>query len=293
METEDKTTMTDTIKINQKNYGNHIFNLKKIPKNNLKILKNNFLNAKNSHTERNEKHEKKYKIFETQITPKKQKNLIGKKKLKIISRNNNDKKLLLLNEIKHICHNIYDTKKNKNINFKLKLREDIIKNIDNFVFSDLRKNVLFPKMLTVKNNSRINIQKLKFFSEEKKNKNKKTIENERNKDLDKLSMKDILNKYDENYKLKNRNIKVYRYNYGDYAKNDTKYNHPQILTLNNVYKPKPTLPLIHSQRVLNTFHDLSKLIPEKNSEHNEKQKLLYKDFKAMKSKNKKEIGIHI
>ena len=59
------------------------------------MFENNFLNAKNSHSERNEKHEKKYKIFETQITPKKQKNLIGKKNLKIISRNNNDKKLLL------------------------------------------------------------------------------------------------------------------------------------------------------------------------------------------------------
>lgn len=292
METEEKTTMTDTIKVNNNIYKSYIFNLKKFPKNNLKILKKNNLNAKNSHTERNENLENKYKIFETQITPKKKNNLIDKKKLKIISRNNN-KKRILLNEIKLICHNIYDAKKSKNNNFKLKLREDIIKNIDNYVFCDLRKNVLFPKMLTIKNNSKINIQKIKFFSGEKKIKNKKAIENKRNKDLDKLSMKDILNKYDENYKLKNRNIKVYRYNYGDYAKNDTKYNHPQILTLNNVYKPKPTLPLIHSQRVLNTFHDLSKLIPEQNSEHNEKQKLLYKDFKAMKSKKKKEIGIHI
>ena len=292
METEEKTTMTDTIKVNNNIYKSYIFNLKKFPKNNLKILKKNNLNAKNSHTERNENLENKYKIFETQITPKKKNNLIDKKKLKIISRNNN-KKRILLNEIKLICHNIYDAKKSKNNNFKLKLREDIIKNIDNYVFCDLRKNVLFPKMLTIKNNSKINIQKIKFFSGEKKIKNKKVIENKRNKDLDKLSMKDILNRYDENYKLKNRNIKVYRYNYGDYAKNDTKYNHPQILTLNNVYKPKPTLPLIHSQRVLNTFHDLSKLIPEKNSEHNKKQKLLYKDFKAMKSKNKKEIGIHI
>ena len=230
METEEKTTMTDTIKINNNNYESHIFVLKKYPKNNLKTLKRNFLNNKNSHTERNENLEKKYRIFETQITPKKHNNLIAKKKLKIISRNSNDKRLLLLNEIKHICHNIYDTKKGKNNNFKLKLREDIIKNINNFVFSDLRKNVLFPKMLTLKNNSRINIRKLKFFSEEKK-KIKKAGENAMKKDLDKLSMKDILNKYDENYKLKNRNIKVYRFNYGDYAKNDTKYNHPQILTL--------------------------------------------------------------
>ena len=297
METEEKTTMTETIQINCPNNESCIYNLKNFPKNNLKSLKKKYLNANDSNTYRNGNQEQKYKIFETQISPRKPKNLIIKKKVKIITRNNDDKKLSLLNEIKHLCHNIYDTNKNKNNNFREKLREDIIKSIDNYVFSDLKKNILFPKMLNIRAHSRINIQKIKFFSENKKNKNKRTDEKNknirRNKDSDKFSMKDILNKYDENDKLNKRNIKMYKFNYGDYAKNDTKYNHPQIHTLNNIYKPKQTLPKIYTQRTINNFHDFAKLIPEKNLNLNQKEKQLYKDFKAMKSKNKNEIGIHI
>jgi hypothetical protein len=79
-------------------------------------------------------------------------------------------------------------------------------------------------MLNIRSNSRRNIQNIKLFSEQK-NKNKKNdlrrINLQRTKDLDKLSMKDILKRYDDIYKLKNRNIKVYKYEYGDYAQNNT------------------------------------------------------------------------
>ena len=229
MKTEEKTTMTETILLSNQNLKSDIYNLKKFPKNNLKNLKNNFFNKKSTNIFRNENKKEKNKIFETQITtPKKQEKLIVKKKLNVFSRNNNDnnyKKKSLFNEIKSLCDNLYENKKSKNDDSRIKLKEDIIKRIDNFVFSDLKKNILFPKMLNLRSNSKRNFQKLKLFSEEQKNKNKKNdlkrINLERTKDLDKLSMKDILNRYDENYKLKNRNIKVHKYEYDDYAQNDT------------------------------------------------------------------------
>lgn len=301
MKTEEKTTMTETILLSNQNLKSDIYNLKKFPKNNLKNLKNNFFNKKSTNIFRNENKKEKNKIFETQITtPKKQEKLIVKKKLNVFSRNNNDnnyKKKSLFNEIKSLCDNLYENKKSKNDDSRIKLKEDIIKRIDNFVFSDLKKNILFPKMLNLRSNSRRNFQKLKLFSEEQKNKNKKNdlkrINLERTKDLDKLSMKDILNRYDENYKLKNRNIKVHKYKYDDYAQNDTIYNQPQMRALNNTYRPKKSLPIIDTKKALNSFKDFSKLIPEKKLNQKENQKQLYKEFKAMKSKNKNEFGIYL
>ena len=301
MKTEEKTTMTETILLSNQNLKSDIYNLKKFPKNNLKNLKNNFFNKKSTNIFRNENKKEKNKIFETQITtPKKQEKLIVKKKLNVFSRNNGgggDKKKSLFNEIKSLCDNLYENKKSKNDDSRIKLKEDIIKRIDNFVFSDLKKNILFPKMLNLRSNSRRNFQKFKLFSEEQKNKNKKNdlkrINLERTKDLDKLSMKDILNRYDENYKIKNRNIKVHKYKYDDYAQNDTIYNQPQIHTLNNTYRPKKSLPIIDTKKALNSFKDFSKLIPEKKLNQKENQKQLYKEFKAMKSKNKNEFGIYL
>ena len=254
MKTEEKTTMTETILLSNQNLKSDIYNLKKFPKNNLKNLKNNFFNKKSTNIFRNENKKEKNKIFETQITtPKKQEKLIVKKKLNVFSRNNNgnnDKKKSLFNEIKSLCDNLYENKKSKNDDSRIKLKEDIIKRIDNFVFSDLKKNILFPKMLNLRSNSRRNFQKLKLFSEEQKNKNKKNdlkrINLERTKDL-----------------------------------------------LNNTYRPKKSLPIIDTKKALNSFKDFSKLIPEKKLNQKENQKQLYKEFKAMKSKNKNEFGIYL
>ena len=55
---------------------------------------------------------------------------------------NKKNKKILFNEIKNICDNIYESNNNQNNNFRTKLREDIIKSIDNYIFSDLRKNIL-------------------------------------------------------------------------------------------------------------------------------------------------------
>jgi hypothetical protein len=72
------------------------------------------------------------------------------------------------------------------------------------------------------------------------------------------------------------------------------FNHPQIHTLlNNTYRPKQSLPIINTKKTFNSFKDFTKLIPEKKSNQKEKQKELYKEFKAMKSRNKNEFGIYL
>ena len=71
------------------------------------------------------------------------------------------------------------------------------------------------------------------------------------------------------------------------------YNQPQMRALNNTYRPKKSLPIINTKKVLNSIKDFSKLIPEKKLNQKESQKQLYKEFKAMKSKNKNEFGIYL
>ena len=42
--------------------------------------------------------------------------------------------------------------KYKSNTYRIKLRENIIKSIDDYIFNDLKKNVLFPKMLNIRTN---------------------------------------------------------------------------------------------------------------------------------------------
>ena len=243
------------------------------------------------------------------------KECINKKKINSYRNiNNNNKKLgtqtysytskstnkkIIFKDIKNICENIYNTNRNKNTNYRIKLREDIIKSIDNYVFTDLRKNILFPKMFNVKTKKNIKIPKIHFFSKKKKEEKEKKEKKEGKESFDsnKVSLKEIWNNYSENSSRFNRgihkNVKVYRCKYGDYAKNDIKYNHPQIYTLTNTYRQKASLPIIIPHQTLNSLLDFTKLIPEKKSKEKDFNKNLYKAYKTMKSKNKKEIGIYI
>ena len=101
-------------------------------------------------------------------------------------------------------------------------------------------------------------------------------------------MKDILNNYDCN--SSHRRVKVYRYKYGDYAKNNTKYNHPQIYTLNNTYKQRKLFPKIKPHK---SFLGFAHLIPEKKEKEKDFDKQMYQAYKTMKNKVKNEIGIQI
>ena len=206
-----------------------------------------------------------------------------------------DKKIIF-KDIKNICENIYNNSRNKEDNYRIKLKEDIIKSIDNYVFTDLRKNILFPKMFNVKTKKIIKIPKVHFFSKKKKEKKEKK-EGKESIDSNKVTLKEIWNDYSENSCRLNRgvhkNVKVYKCKYGDYAKNDVKFNHPQIYTLNNTYRNKTNLPIIIPHQTLNSLLDFTKLIPEKKSKEIDFNKKLYKAYQTMKSKSKKEIGIYI
>ena len=86
-------------------------------------------------------------------------------------------------------------------------------------------------MIKTKKNKEIKIKEIKLFKKREKDKtiDKEKETKERSFDSNKVSMKDILNSYDCN--SSHRRVKVYKYKYGDYAKNNVKYNHPQLYTL--------------------------------------------------------------
>ena len=283
METPIKKTKSESTQITNSIFK---FNSNKKKNSTKNLHKNEVINFKKNFTK------KKLNIYRHENTNNK---LFGAQSFSYISKSR-DKKIIF-KEIKNICENIYNTSRNKNYNYRMKLKEDIVKSIDNYVFNDLRKNILFPKMFTILSKTNINLSNTKFFPGTKKKKEKKE-KNEKKESFDsnKLSLKDILNKCSENNSRFNRGIdrklKVYRYKYEDYAKNDVKYNHPQIYTLNNTFRPKINLPKIILQKSSNPL-DFAKLIPEKKSKEKDFDKKLYNAYKTMKTKNKKEIGIYI
>ena len=289
METEGISYKTDLILAKTGSIRGNIYNLKKMHKKKLYQIGTNFLQVRN--ISRNQNTEPKYKVFGTQ-TVGSTKTSITKTTITPLNKHKKNKKILF-NEIKNICDNIYESNNNQNNNFRLKLREDIIKSIDNYIFSDLRKNILFPKMIKTKKNKEIKIKEIKLFKKKEKDKtNEKEKETkERSFDSNKVSMKDILNSYDCN--SSHRRVKVYKYKYGDYAKNNVKYNHPQLYTLNNTFRTRNIFPTIGPQKALNTFHDFTNLIPEKRINKREFNKQIYKAYKTMKTKNNNEKGILI
>ena len=283
MKKEEKLSKTELILMNNRtrNIGTNIFNLKKI--NNTKFHNNHKIFAKTDNNLLNTNNkEKKYKMFGTQTISFGEKNINKKINIK------NKKRKVLLSEIKDLCDNMYETRNYTNNNFRIKLEEDIIKSIDNYIFSDLRKNILFPKIFRLKTDRRIKIHKFGFLKKKEKIKEKSEKKEIRENSLDsnKVSMKDILNSDNNNSNLKYRRIKVYKY--GDYAKNNIKYNHPRIYTLRNTYRIKDMFPRIKPFDTLNEFHDFTKLIPEKKTNNKEFNKQIYKAYKTMKIKNKKQ-----
>ena len=290
MKTEEKKNNSELITKNKKNtkIETNINKMKKILKNKLNHTEVKNIKTKNIFSDNSRN--KKYKMFGTQtIQPEEQiSNIKIKAKKTINVGNRNKKRKILFNEIKSLCDNMYNINNFKNNNLRIKLGEDIIKSIDHYVTSDLRKDILRPKKTFMfKNDKSIKIQKLKLLRREIQEKK------EINFDSNKVSLKDTLKKYENDSQLKNRRIKVYRYKFEDYAINNVKYNHPQIYTLNNLYGIRNIYPKIKPQTTLNSIQDFTKLIPEKRSNKRELNKQIYKVYKTMKTKNKHEIWIHI
>ena len=209
----------------------------------------------------NEQNEPKFKTFGTQTFEENlsnnsniKNNKKRKIKLKFINKAKIIKKNLLYN-IKSFCDDFYDSNKENN-NYRNKLREDIVKNIDNYIFSELNKNILFPKF------HRENFKK-------------------------KININCFLNN-----KNKNKKEKLFKYKFEDYAKNTVKYNHPQIYTLINRNKNKNIFPKIKPQKTLNQFLDIAKLIPEIKTNKTNYNKQMYEAYQTMNIKNKNRIHIH-
>lgn len=247
----------------------------------------------------NEQNEPKFKTFGTQTFEENlsnNSNIKNNKKRKIKLKFINKAKIIkknLLNNIKSFCDDFYDSNKENN-NYRNKLREDIVKNIDNYIFSELNKNILFPKFHRENFKKKININC--FLNNKNKNKKENKIKKEkklRSFDSDIVSKKNIfLTNFSEDSKSKNKKEKLCKYKFEDYAKNTVKYNHPQIYTLINRNKNKNIFPKIKPKKTLNQFLDIAKLIPEIKTNKTNYNKQMYEAYQTMNIKNKNRIHIH-
>ena len=193
----------------------------------------------------------------------------------------------ILNTVMDICHDIYESK-NKDNNKRMKLRENIIKNVNNYLFCDLNKNILCPKIQ--KKKKKIELFKPNNIKKEKeKDKNKNKVQILKSIDSNRITVKTLFQKYSNKPKLKNVNLKTSRiFSYENYANTNTNYKHPQIYTLNNNFKKY--FPL-NTQKNLQTFLDFSKLIPERKGDQKEINKQLYSVYKTMKNRNENTFHI--
>ena len=193
----------------------------------------------------------------------------------------------ILNTVMDICHDIYESK-NKDNNKRMKLRENIIKNVNNYLFCDLNKNILCPKIQ--ENKKKIELFKPNNIKKEKeKDKNKNKVQILKSIDSNRITVKTLFQKYSNKPKLKNVNLKTSRiFSYENYANTNTNYKHPQIYTLNNNFKKY--FPL-NTQKNLQTFLDFSKLIPERKGDQKEINKQLYSVYKTMKNRNENTFHI--
>ena len=196
-----------------------------------------------------------------------------------------DKKKLF-NEVKSICQRLYDSD-NEDNNERMKIREGIINKVDKYIFSDLKNNILCPEVID-------NTKKKRKFITPKKYKNEtkeKEKEKEKYMDINLITMEDIIKTYYEEPYLQSVNLKDLRMvTYGNYAKNYTIFNHPQIYTLNNNFCSEKRLIPNKTPKKLKSL-ELTKLIPERKQDKNEINKQIYSVYKTMK--NKKEIKFHI
>ena len=205
------------------------------------------------------------------------KNKINIKKIFRSPQNRNKEDIF--NTVMGMCHSIYDSKKTDN-NSRMKLREEIIHNINNYINMNLKKNVLCPEIF---------IRKKKSYEIISPNKIKRKL---KSIDSNRMNLKTIVNKFcqepDEKYSdLKKSRIITYE----NYAIKDTIFKHPQIYTLNNnFYKVKKPIS-IKTQKNLKSFLEFSNLIPERKKDQKEINKQIYSVYKTMKGKN--EIAFHI
>ena len=182
----------------------------------------------------------------------------------------------IFNNIMDMCHDLYQSKNSDN-NLRMKLREDILNNVNNYVFSNLKRNILFPEIVETKK------KKLNLIIPNKKRKKKV-----KSMDFNKIYLNKIIKK-DYEKSDNNRNSRIITYE--NYAKKDTNYNHPQIYTLNNNFYKDRKLITIGTQANLKPFLDFSKLIPERKIDQKEINKQIYSVYKTMKDRN--EITFHI
>ena len=242
---------------------------------------------KNSNLDNRIKPEK-TNIFSTEIDYKnylrssrdnKQPKLKNKKNISPLRIKNKKK---LFNEVKSICQKLYDSD-NEDNNERMKIREGIINKVNNYIFSDLKNNILCPEIIDNKKKKPKNISPKKYKNEAK--------EKERYLDINLITMEDIIKTYYEEPYLKSINLNDLRMvTYGNYARNYTIFNHPQIYTLNNNFGSEKKLIPNKTPKKLKSL-ELTKLIPERKQDKNEINKQIYSVYKTMK--NKKEIKFHI
>jgi hypothetical protein len=206
----------------------------------------------------------------------------SKKNKKNISPKSFKDKNKLFNEVKSICQKLYDSD-NEDNNERMKIREGIINKVDKYINSDLKNNILCPEVIDNKKKKPKYITPKKYKNESK--------EKEKYLDTNLITMEDIIRTYYEEPYLKSVNLKDLRMvTYGNYAKNYTIFNHPQIYTLNNNFCSEKKLIPNKTPKKLKSL-ELTKLIPERKQDKNEINKQIYSVYKTMK--NKKEIKFHI
>ena len=206
----------------------------------------------------------------------------SKKNKKNISPKSFKDKNKLFNEVKSICQKLYDSD-NEDNNERMKIREGIINKVDKYINSDLKNNILCPEVIDNKKKKPKYITPKKYKNESK--------EKEKYLDTNLITMEDIIRTYYEEPYLKSVNLKDLRMvTYGNYAKNYTIFNHPQIYTLNNnICSEKRLIPNKTPKKLISL--ELTKLIPERKQDKKEINKQIYSVYKTMK--NKKEIKFHI
>ena len=194
-----------------------------------------------------------------------------------------DKKKLF-NEVKSICQKLYHSD-NEDNNERMKIREGIINKVNNYIFSDLKNNILCPEIIDNKK------KKPKFITPKKYKNESKEKEKERYMDTNLITMEDIIKTYYEEPYLQSVNLNDLRMvTYGNYARNYTIFNHPQIYTLNNNFYSEKRLIPHKTPKKLKSL-ELTKLIPERKQDKKEINKQIYSVYKTMK--NKKDIKFHI
>ena len=212
-----------------------------------------------------------------------EKSKINKYRLKITKQNLNDINDYILNfqryyELIKNNPSLSPNKKPKELDFNTINLESLHKKIPyNKLQNDI--NIIYKRVYTDNNNennniinnkynSLINQEKVYFSNNMLRNTCKKTriklIKNEFNS-KEKFSNEKIEEALKVNM-INTNNTKIKKYEYGNYAMNNTNFNHPQIYLLQNnkSYDMKRKLPQINNKSGLRIAKagDLSKLIPQ-------------------------------